>query len=80
MTAFDKLNKLYKRYSLQQTEMCENNCFLEAVIYNGMGDFTVFKADGKDLNDALNKVLIQHCEYYGISLDELQKKIATITN
>ena len=80
MTAFDKLNKLYRRYSIQQTEMCENSCFLEAVIYNGMGDFTVFKGEGRDLDDALKQVLDKHCEYYGISLNELEKRIAASTN
>ena len=72
MTAFEKLNKLFRRYSIQQTEMCENNCFLEAIIYNGMGDFTVFKSEGKDLDDALDKVINQYAEFNGISIDKVK--------
>ena len=71
MIAFEKLNKLFRRYSIQQTDMCENNCYLEAVIYNGMGDFTTFKSEGKDLDEALNKVIDQYAEYYGVSVDKV---------
>ena len=72
MTAFEKLNKLFRRYSIQQTEMCENNCFLEAIIHNGMGDFTVFKSEGKDLDDALDKIINQYVEFYGTSVDKVK--------
>jgi hypothetical protein len=76
MSSYDKLNKLFRRFSIQVTEMCgDNNCFLEAIIYNGMGDFTVFKASGENLDDALNKVIEQRAEYYGISVNELLSRI-----
>jgi hypothetical protein len=71
VTAFEKLNKLFRRYSIQQTEMCQNNCFVEAVIYNGMGDFTVFKSEAEDLDQALNDIIKQYADYYGTTVDKV---------
>ena len=71
MSAFEKLNKLFRRYSIRQTEMCENNCFLEAIVYNGMGDFTVFKAEAKDLDEAVSNVIEQYANYYDVTIDKI---------
>jgi hypothetical protein len=75
MKAYEALNKLFSRYSIQQTEMCEFNCYLEAVIHNGMGDFSTYKGQGKDLKEALKIVIKEYSEDRGIEESKLYEFI-----
>jgi hypothetical protein len=78
LEAYRRLSKLFRRFVISKTEMIENEFTVEGFIYNGMGDFTSFKQEGKTLEEAVNKIIEEYCEFFQISkekMDILIKKI-----
>lgn len=71
LQAYKKLSKLFRRFVISKTEMIENEFIVEGVIYNGMGDFTSFKQEGKTLEEAVNKIIEEYCEFFQITKDHL---------
>jgi hypothetical protein len=71
LQAYKKLSKLFRRFVISKTEMIKNEFIVEGVIYNGMGDFTAFKQEGKTLEEAVNKIIEEYCEFFQITKDHL---------
>ena len=67
LQAYKKLSKLFRRFVISKTEMIKNEFTVEGVIYNGMGDFTQFKQEGKTLEEAVNKIIDEYCEFFQIT-------------
>ena len=71
LKAYSNLSKVFRRFSIHKTEMIPEEFTVDAVIYHGMGDFTNYKAEGKTLEEAVNKVFDIYCERIGITRERL---------
>lgn len=72
MEAFRRLDKLFRRLSLMKSEM-PTVYIIDAIIYNGMGDFTSFQSRKPTLAEATEDVLVQYCEYSGRDRAKLEE-------
>jgi hypothetical protein len=66
ITPYEKLDKLFRRFSIHKTEMVRDIYTVCGVIYFGMGDFLEFKGAGKDLETAVNSVINKYVDYFKI--------------
>jgi hypothetical protein len=71
LEAYKKLSKIFRRFVISKTEMIKNEFTVEGIIYNGMGDFTEFKQEGKNLEEAVNKIIEEYCEFFEISKEKM---------
>jgi hypothetical protein len=73
LDAYRRFDRLFRRFAIHKTEMIPEEFTVEGVIYNGMGDFTTFKHEGKTLEEAVEKVLNDYADYLGITKEKLDK-------
>jgi hypothetical protein len=78
LDAYRKFSKLFRRFSINKTEMIPKEFIIEGIIYNGMGDFTTFKHEGNTLDEAVEKVLVDYSDYMDIPKEELDKFLSNI--
>jgi hypothetical protein len=72
--AFRRLDKLFRRLSLMKLEMMGPDVYVvDAVIHNGMGDFSNFQSRKPTLSEATEDVLMQYCESRGVGRAELER-------
>lgn len=72
MESFRRLDKLFRRLSLMKMEM-PTLYVIDAVIHNGMGDFSSFQSRKSTLAEAVEDVLAQYCESRGVDRAKLEE-------
>ena len=55
--AYTKLSEKFRRFEIQVTEMIDITHNVKGIIYCGMGDFLIYKGQGKSLAEAVDNCL-----------------------
>lgn len=73
LKAYAKLDKLFRRFSISKTEMMPYTYVVQGIIYNGMGDFSIFESRQLTLSEAVEDVISQYCSQRGVGRAELER-------